>query len=285
MDWTKIFARIAAMLLCLGASLAFAVTHPLNYPQGLAVDAKGNLYVANTDANQILVYDPSGQQLTARTITTNINFPQQLNFDEQGNLWVVDVSSGSESQEYFSEHAPNGKQINTAYTANSSHPSAFLAAFAVDGVGNLWTNGVDAQDNALLQVQNGPCAYNSGGVITRHPELYGLFTALAAHGPWIAMGSFYSVSWELVGSLLYGNPDLGHVAGSGNPGNGVIAMTFDNSSNLYYAAAPVLPINLGYRISGLVVDSIHGRLYISNARTNSIAVYSTSTWLQIGTIQ
>jgi DNA-binding beta-propeller fold protein YncE len=96
---------------------------------------------------------------------------------------------------------------------------------------------------------------------------------------------------------------VAHVGGSGNPMNGLVAMAFDNNSNLYYAtmeglglngvwfvdlstaAAPVLPINVGYAIDGLAVDSIHGRLYISNARTNRIAVYSTSTWLQIGTIQ
>ena len=47
----------------------------------------------------------------------------------------------------------------------------------------------------------------------------------------------------------------------------------------------MLPINVLYQISGLAVDSIHRRLYLSKPGTNSIAVYSTSTWMQIGTIQ
>jgi hypothetical protein len=200
---TKFFARIAAALLCLGVSLAFAAPHPLNWPTSLALDSKGNLYVSNNLGNQILVYNPSGQQLTAKTITANIHSPQQLTFDAQGNLWVVNVSSADTAfQPYISEYAPNGQQINTAYTANSSHFAIFPSTFTVDSVGDLWMNGVDAQGLDVLQVQNGPSVYNSDGVIHTHSELYGFFTVLAAHGPWIAMGSNFSVSWEMLGPLL-----------------------------------------------------------------------------------
>lgn len=38
-----------------------AATYPLNPPQGLAVDSKGNLYVANNNSNQVLVYNPNYQ--------------------------------------------------------------------------------------------------------------------------------------------------------------------------------------------------------------------------------
>jgi DNA-binding beta-propeller fold protein YncE len=58
------FARVAVTLTCLAAPLSFAATHPLNQPMGMAVDAKGNLYVANHGVNQILVYNSSSQQMT-----------------------------------------------------------------------------------------------------------------------------------------------------------------------------------------------------------------------------
>ena len=302
MNSAKIFARIAATLLCLAASISLAATHPLNQPMGLAVDAKGNLYVANHGGNQILVYNPSALQMAAKTITTNINAPLQLTFDAQGNLWVSNLVPGKTSQEYFSEYGPNGKQINTAYTSNSGNNFA-VPAFAVDGVGDLWISDTDGLGEPFLVAQNGPGIYNGGGVIDVFYEQPGTYTAIAAHGPWLALGTATSVQWELVGSLLGANGDLRLLGSSGNPGNGVLAMTFDNNSNLYYAtdqgfgvsgvwfvniptaAAPVLPINVGYQLSGIAVDSVHGRLYISNASTNTIAIYSTSTWLQIGTIQ
>ena len=47
----------AALMLCSLAS--FAATKPLNSPQGLALDSKGNLYVANNGGNQILIYTPA----------------------------------------------------------------------------------------------------------------------------------------------------------------------------------------------------------------------------------
>ena len=64
------FARIACTLLCVCAftSASFAATKPLSYPRGLAVDGKGNLYVANSGGNDILVYNPNYVQVTAKTI-------------------------------------------------------------------------------------------------------------------------------------------------------------------------------------------------------------------------
>ena len=60
----KIFARIAASLLCLAVftSASFAKTSPLANPYGMAVDVKGNLWVANANGGdsqfgQILEYN------------------------------------------------------------------------------------------------------------------------------------------------------------------------------------------------------------------------------------
>ena len=302
MNSAKICSRVALTLLCLAASACLAATHPLNQPMGLAVDAKGNLYVANHGGNQVLVYNSSAQQMTAKTITKDINSPMQLAFDPQGNLWVANLNSGSTSVEYFSEYGPNGKPINTAYTSNAG-ASFIVPAFAVDGVGDLWISDIAGGGQPFLVAQNGPGVYNGGDVIDVFYEQPGTYTAVAARGPWIAMGTATSSSWELVGSLLGGNGDLHLLGSSGSAGQGVLAMTFDNNTNLYYAtnqgfgvsgvwfvnlatgAAPTLPINAGYLLSGLAVDSIHGRLYISNASTNTITIYSTSTWLEIGTIQ
>src|SRR5690348_9631781 len=185
MNFVQIRSHIVVIVLCLGASASLAATYPHNFPRGLAVDATGNLYVANTGGNQILVYSPAGLQMTAKTIITHINSPMQPTFDPQGNLWVVNLVSGSSDQEYFSEYAPNGKQINTAYTANSGRLSFFPQAFAVDGVGNLWISSIDTQDYFALIAQNGPCPYNGGGVADPYFEIRGdEYTAVAAHGPW-----------------------------------------------------------------------------------------------------
>jgi streptogramin lyase len=92
------FARtIACTLLCLCAfaSASFAAPKPISYPRGLAVDAKGNLYVANSDGNDVLVYNPSYGQVASKTITENIINPTGVAFDPQGNLWVANYGTSN----------------------------------------------------------------------------------------------------------------------------------------------------------------------------------------------
>lgn len=295
MNSTKIFARIAAMLLCLCGSLSYAATHPLNQPMGLAVDAKGNLYVANHGGNQVLVYNPSAQQLTGRTITSRLNGPSQVTFDAQGNLWVSNVSPNSPTYEIIREYGPDGKlNPNGSYIASIKVP-----AFAVDGMGDLWVAQSDSQD--YIQALSPSCVCNQPEILFL--QVPGSYTAIAVRGPWIAFGSTTSVSWELASLLINGFSNAQAHGGSGNPGQGVLAMTFDANANLYYAtndgfgvsgiwfvnlatgAAPSLNVNVLYQISGIAVDSVHGRLYLSNASTNKIEIYSTSTGLLMGTIQ
>ena len=117
MKFRNHFAQVLILLCAIVlAAASSAATHPLNQPMGMAVDAKGNLYVANHGGNQILVYNSSSQQMTSKTIASNINGPMQLAFDPLGNLLVANLVSGSTSREYFSEYAPNGKQITTGYS-------------------------------------------------------------------------------------------------------------------------------------------------------------------------
>jgi hypothetical protein len=56
----------------LWASTSFAALQ-LKQPAGLAVDAAGNLYVANFGLNNILVYSPKYVQLANKTIKQNIS--------------------------------------------------------------------------------------------------------------------------------------------------------------------------------------------------------------------
>jgi DNA-binding beta-propeller fold protein YncE len=58
-------------------------------PQGVAADAAGNIYVANTGADDVLVFSPTGTLLT--TITGGFNDPGQVAVDPSGNIYVSDT--------------------------------------------------------------------------------------------------------------------------------------------------------------------------------------------------
>src|SRR5215471_17165481 len=78
-------ATMLMMLSCLGHGWAQA----LDRPEGLALDANGNLYVANEGSNQVLVYNPNYVLQTTKSITSGLNAPTGVAFDSKGNVYVA----------------------------------------------------------------------------------------------------------------------------------------------------------------------------------------------------
>jgi streptogramin lyase len=136
--FARIFVRnIACTALCLVlASAGFAASKkPLCQPNGMAVNAKGNLYVANFGGNYILVYNANYVQMPKATITEGISNPTGVAFDPQGNLWVANYGAGNGS--------PTGSV--SEYTAGQQNPNGTITSgmlgplgIAVDGLGNAW---------------------------------------------------------------------------------------------------------------------------------------------------
>jgi sugar lactone lactonase YvrE len=69
-----------------GGTPAKGVAPLLKQPEGVAVDAAGNIYVADREQGAIVRLDPSGQVLDARYVT--LTRPRVLAFDGAGRLWI-----------------------------------------------------------------------------------------------------------------------------------------------------------------------------------------------------
>jgi len=98
----------------------------LNAPAALAVDAHGNLYVANRGNSTVSVFKPNSSTLS-RTIRTGISQPRALAFDDKGNLYVGNKGNGTV----------------TVYAAGKSAPVLTIAhvdphALTFDGLHNLY---------------------------------------------------------------------------------------------------------------------------------------------------
>ena len=92
---TRRFAIMsAASMLMMLACLSHVWSQTLNGPYGLALDTRGNLYVANENSDQVLVYDPNFVQQAAKSITSGLSAPAGVAFDSKGNVHVANLTGG-----------------------------------------------------------------------------------------------------------------------------------------------------------------------------------------------
>ena len=63
----------------------------LNGPYGVAVDAAGDVFIADSSNNRVVEVTPSGTQTTV--LGTGLNFPVGVAVDSSGDLFVTDTDN------------------------------------------------------------------------------------------------------------------------------------------------------------------------------------------------
>ncbi len=119
-------------------------------PQGITVDASGNVWVADTGNNRVQAFKASGEFIrkfgSAGSGNGQFQAPKGLAFDAEGKLWVVD--SANNRLQRFSAEGTYLAQFGTAGPNNGQF--AEPAGLAIDGSGNLWV--ADAGNNRVQEV-------------------------------------------------------------------------------------------------------------------------------------
>jgi len=282
----KIMRQIfLAVSLVFFASTSFAAFR-LNKPAGLAVDAAGNLYVANFGQNNILVYNAKYALVTSKTIKQNISGPQAVALDTFGNVWVANFTGNSNGESgYITEYT--GVTQNTDATINNDIVGPLYLAF--DGLDNLWV----LNDGDYVSVYSPTTAFAPPSNL-----LYEFDTELSTLtvGPGLMASGTGSATYENSSSVLL--QGTGTIGSEISYGFGAAAMATDNLGNIYSSdpsgQVRILPpnlggaaefVSLGFTPRGMAVDNKYKRLYASNVAGNEIVVYSTVTGELLETIQ
>ena len=126
----------------------------LNFPNSVAVDGSGNLYIADTDNSRIRKVDSSGNISTvagngtdghsgdgAAATDAQLNFPDRVVVDGSGNLYVADTLNNRirkvNSSGNISTVAGGGTSLANGIAATTALLN-FPYGVAVDGSGNLY---------------------------------------------------------------------------------------------------------------------------------------------------
>ncbi|HEY3273776.1 MAG TPA: Ig-like domain-containing protein [Methanocella sp.] len=114
----------------------------MNYPEGIAVDGNGNIYVSDTGNNRIKKFDPSGNWLATWGVGV-LNSPKGLAFDASGILYVADAGN-NRIQKFNAAGTPAGT-IGIYGSGNGQLDRP--CAITVDADGNAYV--ADAGNNRI----------------------------------------------------------------------------------------------------------------------------------------
>jgi len=228
-----------------------------NFPDALAFDTAGNLYVSNGNSNTVSKINSTGT-VVSLSFASGFNGPYAMAFDTAGNLYVANANTVA-------------KVNASGTTVNASFASGFnnVSGLAFDTAGNLYVS--NRNSNTVSKV-------NSAGITVSASFAAGL------NGP-------SGLAFDTAGNLYVSNPAGGTVSkvtpggavstfASGLHGGGAIA--FDTAGNLYVTSGGINAISQvtpngtvstfasGFNsASGLAFDSA-GNLYVANGGTNTV---------------
>jgi hypothetical protein len=148
----------------------YGTSQGVDGPRGLVEDTSGNLYVTNTNGNNVIEF-AAGKTTVLKTLTEAIASPFALAFDPSGNLYVLNY--GATGGPNVTVYSASGSKLRVI-TKGISDP----AALALDSHGNLYvanrgTNDVTVYDGggkALSQTIN--TGYPNNVSVDRSDDLY-----------------------------------------------------------------------------------------------------------------
>jgi DNA-binding beta-propeller fold protein YncE len=240
--------------------LTALVSNGLSFPLGVAVDSRGNVYIANTDSNTIEKWTAASNTVT-ELVSSGLNRPAAIAVDAVGNVYIADNNNNA-----IKEWTVANRNVITVVSGVYDPQGV-----AVDREGNVYLSETD--DNVVLEWTAANSSLSSLFFVLYSPDGVAVDCA----------GNVYAANAD-GGSIMEwteANSNLTTVVSGLNQAYGVAV---DGSGNVYiadtdYAAIKEWTVNDNIvtelvstglnRPSGVAVDSA-GNVYIADCVQNAI---------------
>jgi len=236
------------------------VSSGLNAPQGVAVDGKGNVYIADTANNAIKEWNAAAQQLS--TLVSGLNGPAGVAVDAFGNVYFTDtknnmVKKWNAATQQVSVLVPTGL-LNPTGIAVDSQGNVYFADSSHNAI-KEWV----AATNAVTKLVSSGLNVPRGVALDFEGNLYLSDTKNNALKEW-------SVTSQLVTSLLWVGLNNPFGVAADGQGNSYIADTGDNAIKQWNASGLMTLVTTGLKAPhGVAIDS-QGNLYIADTNNNAV---------------
>ena len=230
----------------------------LNHPVGVALDAAGRLYVANSALSTITVYmaGATGNATPTATIAgsnTGLNSPHGTALDAAGQLYVGNYASSTIT--VYAAGA-TGNATPTATIAGSNTGLNGPVAIALDGAGRLYVANLTLPGSSVQTIT----VYAAGatGNATPTATIAGSNTGLS--GP-------FGIALDAAGRLYVANNGV-----AGGPGS--ITVYAAGATGNATPTATIPGSNAGLTDPEAIALDAAGQLYVANYASSTITVYA-----------
>jgi sugar lactone lactonase YvrE len=124
------------------AQTIVALGSGFNSPSGVAVDAQGNVFVADQNNNAVKEILASGAFVTVATLGSGFNLPEGVAVDGAGNVYVADAGNNAIKEIVAAGGFTTVKTLGSGFS--------FPQAVAVDRAGNVFV--ADTGNNAVKEI-------------------------------------------------------------------------------------------------------------------------------------